>query len=311
MATRTILSRAGLLMALAILLHPAPAGGSVALDPYQGLGAWIDIYDEPAWRHPEQVIRGLGDRGVGTLFLQTCNYGCPEALYRPVSMARLIRAAHARDIRVVAWYLPGLDNPRRDLRRSLAAIRFRTWEGQGFDSFALDIEARLVEPPWIRNRRLIALSRRIRTAAGEEHPLGAITPPWFYDWPNFPYRALARSYDVFLPMNYFLEAGPVGARVHTVRNIRLIRQATGIHEIPIHSIGGVADNLTPRQTRAVVRAARSQGVMGTSLYDAFTSGGGDWRALRAVGGVQPSSPPVPFSVGPGRPWPFGGPALYP
>jgi hypothetical protein len=296
-------------VALAILLHSAPARGSVALEPYQGLGAWIDIYDEPAWRHPERVIRGLSQRGVRTLYLQTCNYGCPEALFRPVSMARLIRAAHAREMRVVAWYLPGLDDLRRDIRRSLAAIRFRTWEGQGFDSFALDIEARLVEPAWKRNRRLIALSRQIRAVASDQ-PLGAITPPWFYDWPNFPYRALAQSYDVFLPMNYFLEPGPVGARMHTVRNIRLIRQATGVRDIPIHSIGGVADDLTPKQTRAVARAGRSEGILGTSLYDVFTSRGGDWRALQEVPNWPPAAP-ASVSLGPRRPSPFGGPSLYP
>jgi hypothetical protein len=293
------------------VLTPAPAGGSVALDPYQGLGAWIDIYDRPAWRHPERVIRALSERGVRTLYLQTCNYGCPEVLYRPVSIARLIRTAHAREMRVVAWYLPGLDNLRRDIRRSLAAIRFRTWEGQTFDSFALDIEARLVEPAWKRNRRLIVLSQRIRGAAGGDHPLGAITPPWFYDWPNFPYRALAQSYDVFLPMNYFQEPGPAGARMHTIRNIRLIRQATGIRRIPIHSIGGVADNLSPKQTRAVVRAGRAEGVLGTSLYDVFTSRGGDWRALGEVPEGEPPAATTSIAIGSGRPRPFGGPGLYP
>jgi hypothetical protein len=222
-------------------------------------------------------------------------------------MARLIRAAHAWDMQVVAWYLPGLDNLRRDLRRSLAAIRFRTWEGQAFDSFALDIEAMRVEPVWKRNRRLVGLSRRIRAAAGAELPLGAITPPWFYDWPNFPYRALARAFDVFLPMNYFLEPGPVGARMHTVRNIRLIRQATGDPDVAIHSVGGVADNLSPKQTRAVVRAGRAEGILGTSLYDVFTSRGGDWRALREV--PQPLAGPALHP--PGRPAPFGEPGLYP
>lgn len=302
-AIRALLSCAGAVAAVALLLHQTPAGASLALEPYQGLGAWIDIYDEPAWRHPEGVIRGLSERGVRTLYLQTCNYGCSEALFRPVSMARLIRTAHAREMQVVAWYLPGLDDMRRDLRRSLAAIRFRTWEGQGFDSFALDIEARLVEPAWKRNRRLVALSRRIRAAT--EQPLGAITPPWFYDWPKFPYRTLARSYDVFLPMNYFLEPGPVGARMHTVRNIRLIRQATGVRDIPIHSIGGVADNLSSKQTRALVRAGRAEGILGTSLYDVFTSRGGDWRALQAVILGPPATPAPPPPAPAGRPLPFG------
>jgi hypothetical protein len=279
----------GALLVLALIIGATPAAaypaGAVAPDPlaaYRGMGAWIDIYDEKAWDHPVRTAVALRRRGVGTLYLETCHFNCPEALYRPVRMAALLRATHAQGIRVVAWYLPGFIRPRRDLQRSLAAIRFRSVDGHRFDSFALDIEATGLKVG-VRNRRLVGLSRRLRDQVGSGYSLGAITPPWFYSWRPFPYRSLARSYDVFLPMNYFTvrSHGRAPARVHTRRNIRLIRRGTGDPDVAIHDIGGLAEDLEPGEVRAMVRTDHREGVLGTSLYDSFTTDARGWRRLRA------------------------------
>lgn len=278
---------AGVLLALsfAMALPATTASARRRLAPYRGVGAWLDIYDGRAWEHPVRTAMALHRRGVRTVYLQTCHYHCPHALYRPARMGLLLSAAHALGMRVVAWYLPGLDRPKRDLQRSLAAIRFTTRGGHRFDSFALDIEATAVPRVGVRNRRLVGLSRRIRERVGATYGLGAITPPWFFRWRPFPYRALATTYDVFLPMNYFTvrAGGPAVARTHTLRNIQLIRRETGDPDVPIHDIGGLAEDLGGREVRAIVQTDRRYGVIGTSLYDAFTSGPAAWRQLR-VGG---------------------------
>jgi hypothetical protein len=279
----------GALVLCAVLMVPAPAGsipagspGSDPLRPYRGLGAWVDIYDDRAWEHPVRTAAGLRRRGVRTLYLETCHFNCPEPVHRPTRMAALLRAVHAQGIKVVAWYLPGFLRPRVDLQRSLAAIRFRTVDGHRFDSFALDIES-LELPVGTRNRRVIGLSRRIRGRVGPRYGLGAITPPWFYAWRPFPYRALSRHYDVFMPMNYFTVRvhGATDARIHTRRNIRLIRREIGDPEAAIHDIGGLAEDLEPKEVRALVRTDRREGVLGTSLYDSFTTDSRGWRRLRS------------------------------
>ena len=279
---------ASVLALCVILILPAPAGsipaGTPSLDPvrpYRGLGAWVDIYDEPAWEHPVRAAIGLRRRGVRTLYLETCHFNCPHPIHRPTRLAGLLRAAHAQGIDVVAWYLPGFVRPRRDLQRSLAAIRFRTVDGHRFDSFALDIES-LELRVGVRNRRVVGLSRRIRERVGPHYGLGAITPPWFFAWRPFPYRALSRHYDVFMPMNYFTVRahGAADARIHTRRNIRLIRRETGNPETAIHDIGGLAEDLEPKEVRALVRTDRREGVVGTSLYDSFTTDSRGWRRLR-------------------------------
>src|SRR5690348_3389783 len=147
--------------------------------------------------------------GVRTLYLQTGNYEQRVDLVRRRALGRFVDAAHAAGLRVVAWYLPSFLYPAQDYRRALAAIRFRTASGERFDGFALDIEASLVKGVRLRNHRLLRLSTRLRAAAGPRYALGAIIPspvgirrhPAY--WPGFPYRPLARVYDVFLPMAYF------------------------------------------------------------------------------------------------------------
>jgi hypothetical protein len=278
----------GALLIGALLLTARPAGalpaGTSALDPvrpYRGLGAWIDIYDRRAWDHPVRTALALRRRGVGTLYLETCHFNCPGALHHPTRMAGILRAAHSQGLRVVAWYLPGFARPRRDLQRSLSAVRFRTADGHRFDSFALDIEA-MDLPVALRNRRVVSLSRRLRDRVGHGYGLGAITPPWFYSWRPFPYRSLGRIYDVFLPMNYFTvrSHGPAPARIHTRRNIRMIRRQTGDPDVAIHDIGGLAEDLEPGEVRALVRTDTREGVVGTSVYDSFTTDTRGWRRLR-------------------------------
>jgi hypothetical protein len=289
-------------LALLVLLPAAPAEARRSLFPYRGLGAWIDIFDDAAWDDPAGTVRSAAERGVRTIYLETCNWRCERDLFRPPRIADFIRAGNANGVRIVAWYLPGFDNLRRDFRRSKRAIEFETSGGQRFDGFALDIESFNVASVTARNRRLLRLSRDIRDFAGPRYPLGAITPPWFYSWEPFPYRALAAQYDAFLPMNYFTVRanGARAARRHTVATIREIRSESGIRNVPIHVIGGIADEMNGRETRALVRTGREHGVLGMSLYDMFTSSGEDWSELAKVPVNPRQDPALPVGLGFGR-----------
>jgi hypothetical protein len=273
-----------LAVAVGVLLTPAPSAWARKPHraPFRGLGAWVDIYDDGLWNDPETTVLSLQQQGVRTLYLETCNYNCPEDLHRTPNMERFIHAAHAAGIRVVAWYLPSFDNLHRDLSRTRAALNFQTSLGQRFDGFALDIEARVVSPVGKRNRRIVDLSWKIRRAAGARFPLGAITIPWFYDWGGpFPYRALDEVYDAFLPMIYFggRGEGPKVALRNAAANFEQIRAGTGEPRTAIHAIGGIADELGRREVQAFVNATERRGGIGVSLYDASTSGPEDWQAL--------------------------------
>jgi hypothetical protein len=248
----------------------------------------------------------MAAHGVRTLFLETSNYSQRRPVVNRPAVGRFLEAAHKRGMAVVAWYLPGFSDLRRDLRRSVAAIRFRSANGERFDSFGLDIEASIVDPPSRRTKRLLTLSRRIRARVGENYPLGAIIPsPVGIElagdyWPGFPYRTLHELYDVFVPMGYFTYHVNGASKVHdeTAENIRILRQETGDPAVPVHLIGGIADRTSAAEAREFVRAIREHGILGASLYNWSLTRDRHWAELRSVPTNPLQAPALPLPI----PW---------
>jgi hypothetical protein len=285
---------AHLLLAAAVLSAAlvAPASGrSVSARQraaYAGLGTWLDIYATPYWVSPQRQVAAMAREGVRTLYLQTGNYEQHVDLVRRRALGSFIDAAHAVGMRVVAWYLPSFLYPAQDARRALAAIRFRTARGGRFDSFALDIEASLVRSVPLRSRRLLHLSARLRAAVGPRYPLGAIIPspvgirrqPTY--WPRFPYRSLARYYDVFLPMAYATDAGVRGiraTRAYNTADVHIIRARTGKPHVPIHLIGGLANSMGTREIAGFMQAVGDCSPVGYSLYAFSITRRATWKEL--------------------------------
>jgi hypothetical protein len=293
------------LTAVAALPQAAAAGASVR--SYRGLGTWVDMYDAKAWNDPAAAVNDMKAHGVRTLYLETANYHLPAGaatMFRRDDVGALIQQCHLRGIKVVAWYLPGLKDPAKDYRRSMAAIRYRTADGQKFDSFALDIEASIVKNVTRRTSRLLRLSRRIRAAVGRSYPLGAIIPSpagmalHAGYWPGFPYKALAGIYNVFVPMGYYTYHGNGYGNAYrdTRDNILIIRQKTGRSKIPIHVIAGEGAKSSGSETIAYVRALREHGALGGSMYDWATTNDASWRALRNVRVNPRQRPALPRSL---------------
>jgi hypothetical protein len=284
-----------LALALSVVLvaPTAGAGASVSssrLEAYAGLGTWLPIYAfaKKAWRNPERQVAAMAQNGAQTLYLETGNYKQRVDVVRPRRVGRFVDAAHAAGLRVVAWYLPSFGRPSQDERRALAAIRFRSVSGERFDAFALDIEATVVRRMDLRNQRLLRLSARLRKAVGPAYPLGAITPspvgmsPSY--WPNIPYRALTRSYDVFLPMAYSTLRGVHGSRAtraYLSATVAAIRTGTGNPKVPIHLIGGLSEKMGVAETAGFMHAVADSAPLGYSLYAFPGTRRATWAALTA------------------------------
>lgn len=296
----------GLLVVVAVACALAlPAAGARATAPaereaaaveiYGGLGSWLDIFAGSPWTRPRAVVAALRARGVRTFYLETSNYSQRVDVVDRAAQGRFLDAAHAAGIEVVAWYLPSFAHPVLDLRRSLAAIRFRSATGQRFDSFALDIEASVVRDVALRNRRLLALAHSLRVAVPDGYPLGAIIPspvgmarhPHY--WPRFPYAGLARSFDAFVPMAYFTNyvRSPAAAYDYARDVVRAIRAGTGDDGVPIHLIGGAASNASAAAVGGFARAASDCAVAGISLYAFPQTTAAQWSRLAdsSLGGV--------------------------
>jgi hypothetical protein len=298
---------AGLILAAVAGIRAAAedSGARPSVLAYRGLGTWVDIYDAELWNDPPAAVQAMQADGVRTIYLQSSNFSHADIEF-PTLFGEFVDTAHGAGMRVVAWYLPSLAHLKVDFRKSMAAIVYRSVAGSGVDSFALDIESRVVTDPTVRTDRLLTLSQRIREAVGPGYPLGAITPnavslakPTSF-WPDFPYESLTQYYDVFLPMCYSgtFATGTQAVHDYAANCARLVRAGTGNPTVRIHQIGGVADDYDAAEIEGFVHAVREYGLMGGSLYDFMTTEDpAAWDLLRTIPVNPRESPPLPMPIG--------------
>jgi uncharacterized lipoprotein YddW (UPF0748 family) len=269
---------------------------------YRGLGTWIDAYDfSPAYQpngHPPPVtpesMDDLADVGVTTLYLQAAkdDSRSPGDLVNPEILGPMLIRAHARGIKVVAWYLPKFYDLDSDMRRFLAMRDFRA-NGEGFDGIGNDIEWTKDVPNHAeRNVRLIELSRRLRAAVGAEALSAIPLPPVLIEtinpkyWPAFPWRELAPLYDVWMPMAYWTfrtkSSGYRDAYRYTEENVRRTRINLGLPGAVVHPVGGTDNKSNDDDYRGFVRACVESGSVGGSIYDWRTTPIPSYGILRGV-----------------------------
>jgi hypothetical protein len=284
-------ARLGLALVVAVLVTVSPTAAAEEADStvFGGLGTWVDIYDRALYAAPERTAQRMAARRIGTVWVETANYGASVDVVDPVRLGRLVDALHARGIRAVAWYLPGHVKPALDSRRALAMLSFRTPQGGGFDGVALNIEATKLRNVALRSRRAVALTQQLRAASGDVplaivpfNPRGLERRP--STWPGFPWAELAASADAFAPMVYTGGAfrGFDATYGYVTRALRLLRTQAG-GDVQIHVAGGVADRLGPEELEGFTAAVADDGAtIGVSLYDWMTTPPRAWKALEPL-----------------------------
>ena len=262
---------------------------------YRDGGAWVDQYDAEVMNNPYPALLEMKEHGVRTVYLETGSWRLPRRLdFRDkLGVSLAIDQAHGLGMKVVGWYLPGLDDVPLDMRRTRAALDLRTDRGGKFDGWAVDIESQRVRPIARRNVALMRYSRALRRLVGPDYALGAIVPDQRSStvspglWPGLPYASVASVYDVFLPMAYssYRGHGSAFAYSYTRSNVEFVRAAT---RRPVHLIGGL-EPLAGGEPAAVVRGAVDGGAIGASFYDFVGATDLTWRALGALEGASPSA----------------------
>jgi hypothetical protein len=101
------------------------------------------------------------------------------------------------------------------------------------------------------------------------------------DLPRFPWRRIARRFDVLMPMGYFSfhASGYKRVLAYTTRVVRTIRRAIKYVKRPIHLIGGIGGDAGRSSTRAFVRAVKRNELVGASFYDAPVTSDNEWAEL--------------------------------
>jgi hypothetical protein len=280
---------------------PGAAAATRDLGPYRGLGTWVDVFDYAARTQPEGAplpvtpdsVADMASLGVDTLYLQVVNPvgERPEVLYDSALLGEFLSAAHDHDVEVVAWYLPSFADDASDLATIRAIASFDV-DGEEFDAIALDLEDTTTVPDVAaRNDRLVDLAKRTRKVIGSDRALGAIVYPAVQTeivnpilWPGFPYRRLAPSVDVWMPMAYYTfrdtESGYRDPIRYTEESVQLLRSHLRDAKASVHVIGGIADLSTPEDHAAFLRAADRTDAIGHSMYDYRTTSSAAWPLLR-------------------------------
>lgn len=254
---------------------PAPA----RTVPFKGLGAWWDIWD---WsltftdgRPPLGVasVDRLADNGVQTLYIQPSSWRNPATVLDEPLLRRIIARAHARDVKVVGWYLPQFIDTKLDTDRMSAMVRL------GVDGIAIDIESSDNPDVADRTTKLVNEVRWMRLLHPDT-PMAAIpVTPVIWEglnrswWPNFPYRELSRYFDAWMPMAYwsYRRAGSFpewgDPYRYTYESVVRLRALTGRPDLPVHPIGGEGTDMTVEDAAAMARAVADSGAIGGSIYD--------------------------------------------
>jgi hypothetical protein len=292
-----------LLAALLVVANPASAARAATTDlgPYRGLGAWVDVFDYTNRTQPigaplpvtPDSVDDMAALGARTLYIQVVNpEGEPSGtLFDAKVLSGFLSRAHDAGLEVVAWFLPAVVDVDADyaMVKAIAALRAG---GQGFDGIALDLEdTQSVEDVAVRNDRIVDLAKRTRKLLGQSRALGAIVYPAVQTelinpvlWPNFPYRRLAASVDVWMPMAYFTfrdeESVYRDPLRYTEDSVKLLRSHLKNAGAPVHVIGGIADLATPQDYVAFLEAARRTKAVGYSMYDFRTTSSAAWSYLR-------------------------------
>lgn len=267
---------------------------------FRGLGTWVDVYDYvPGFQDdggpPPVSIDSIDDMerlGVRTLYLQAAQDDARISgrTVDPKLLGAFLRRAHEVGISVVAWYLPKLAPVSADLRRIEALERFES-RGERFDGIALDIEwTQGVPDPKQRNKALVRLATKARKVV-DDRALGAVVlEPLLIEevnllyWPDFPWRKLRGSFDVWMPMSYWTNrdsaSGLRDGFAYTDENIRRVRKRLGDPNAVVHAIGGIANAALTKDYIGFVEAARKRDAVGWSVYDFNTTTSGVWARLR-------------------------------
>ena len=278
-----------------------PRGHPYALDPYRGLGVWIDVFDWTATydRSPGDPpavgladIDRMADLGVRTVYFQPARWDSPvPGVIEPDQARAIVDRAHERGMAVVGWYLPTMADPATDRAQIDAVLSLP------LDGFGLDIESTAVPDEAERNARVVQLAADLRASYPGEVLSAIVLPPVVTEvygtyWGSFPWEELAPYFDVWQPMGYWtnrtVSSGWRDAYAYTAANIDLLRQATGRPDAIVHPVGGIGccegptAPTTPDDVFAMVQAAAERGAPGASLYDYATTGDDLWPALQSV-----------------------------
>lgn len=213
--------------------------------------------------------------------------------YAQDSLNRLLPVAHQAGLKVIAWIYTNLDNVGDDARMTELVANYRTPSGDRADGMLMDIEE-VTDSASVYTYGQLAramLGPDVLFVASVFHPFAR---------PGYPYAAIAASFNVIAPMNYwhsrknrqYSDAAVERFVSVSVQTIRAAMSVAGGTPLPIEETGqsydmytaaftGWKDAPTSSEVNADLRTARDLGCIGISFYEWQTATQDEWSTISA------------------------------
>lgn len=257
--------------------------------PVAGKGMWFTNYLS---RHsdPKTLMDAAKRAGITHVYAEVAitQYG----FYARNSLDRLIPAAHANGITVISWVYPTLNNIAADVRMTKQVADYVTPSGDHADGIAADVEE------MDDSARVYTYGQLIRALLGPDTLLvAAVYHP--YAQAFYPYAAIAASWNVIAPMDYWHSrahhsyspddvARFVGGSIMTIRAAMAALGTDAM--LPIEELGqtydmysadftGAADAPTAAEMNADMSTAHDLGCIGISFFEWQTATQDEWTAI--------------------------------
>jgi hypothetical protein len=246
-----------------------------SLRAVSGKGMWLTTWQDSTV-DVATVIAKARAAGLRQLWVRTG--GTPQGFYGHRVLDRLLPAAHAAGIDVVAWDFPKLSDPVADAARAARTVT-ASYGGQRLDGFSPDIET-INEGTFNNPARIRVYLSRVRAAAGNMPLVATVMRPTDYQLATYPYRAEAPYVDVFAPMVYWSCNEPGALAAESLRPLAKLR--------PVHLIGQSYDMAdeggrpglpSGREIWRFLDVAKRSGAIGASLYLYTETRQPQWTAL--------------------------------
>ena len=263
--------------------------GAPIWTPVAGKGMWFTNY---LAHHSDMdtLMRAAKQAGITHLYAEVAitQYG----FYGRDSLDRLLPAAHREGISVIAWIYPTLADISADIRMTQSVFAYAGPHGERPDGYAMDIEE--VDDA----ASVYAYGQVARALTGPDTLLvAAVFHPYAQTY--YPYAAIATSWNVLAPMDYWHSRrghaySPQDVRTFVSNSLMTIRASTSalgaatplaIEELgqtyDMYSNDGVDTGNAPTgaEVAADLRTAKDYGCIGASFFEWQTASQDQWSAV--------------------------------
>ncbi len=265
--------------------------GKPIWDPVAGKGMWFTNYF-PRHSDVTAIAQAAKRAGITHLYAEVAitQYG----FYGRNTLDRLLPAAHAAGISVIAAVYPVLRDVSADVRMTAQVAAYITPTGQRADGIVTDVEE--VD----NSASVYTYGQLVRGLLG---PNALLVADVFHPYAQayYPYAAIAASWNVISPMDYWHSRRNHGYSsdevryfvANSVQTIRAAMTAAGASPaLPIEELGQTYDMYTGNGTGAYnaptasevtadMATARALGCVGVTFFEWQTTTQDEWAAISA------------------------------